>query len=183
MAMIPQNKPKQTEEFSRAILQSKGVDTDKPALLGIRGYYLNTMGKPEVNDRGLYDDAIFVVGPEQHAAFNANTDPSGYAYGRATLKAGLWKYKIGIHGLSKPVEKRYIALVQAAPVTVTRDGKEDDDTGYFGINIHRGGDTTTSSLGCQTIPPKQWVGFFDFVQHLMSRYGAETIPYLLIENV
>lgn len=138
----PPSRPRQPESLTRELLS--GVDA-KVKLLGVRGYYQDTMGAVGKNDRGIYDDAIFLVTPTGYAAFNANTDPSVTRTGVAVLKPGLWLYKIGIHGLNKPKPKRYKALVQAAPVTVTRDG-QGDDTGWFGINIHRGSETTTSSL-------------------------------------
>lgn len=177
--IVPLNKPAQSAAQTREILKKAGVDITLPAILGDRAYYQRTMGDPNSNDRGIYDDAIFLVSPSVHAAFNSNVDPSVYRTGIATLIPGLWKYKIGIHGLSKPKPKQYLALVQAAKVTVRRD-KEGLDTGYFGINIHRGGYGTTSSLGCQTIYPTQWDAFFAMVQSEMKRYSVKTIPYLLL---
>lgn len=160
-----------------------------PALLGRRGYYRDTMGKPGKNDRGIYDDAIFLVTPTVFASFNANVDPSSSRQGVAALKAGVYRYKIGTHGLSKPKSQRYRALIQADEVTVMRDDIADrdhdgpeEDRGFFGINIHRGGYTTTSSLGCQTIHPDQWAAFIALVESEMKRHGVTTIPYLLTER-
>ena len=42
------------------------------------------------------------------------------------------------------------------------------------INIHRGGNTTTSSEGCQTIPPRQWDTFIAQVDTLAKRLGLPT---------
>lgn len=161
------------------LLAQHGVDG--PALLGRRGYYRDAMGEPGVNDRGLYDDAILIVTPTAYVTFNANCDPSRGAPGMAVLKAGVWRYKVGIHGLSRPKAEQYEALVQAAPVTVVRD-EQGEETGWFGINIHRGGRTTTSSLGCQTIPPAQWEAFLALVKEELHRHGIATIPYLLTER-
>ena len=93
-------------------------------------------------------------------------------------------YRLDLH------KGQYLALCQrVAAVTVTRDGEPPyEDTGWFGINIHRGGINTTSSEGCQTIPPSQWEAFIRLVQDEMRRiygdksYKQATIPYLLIEN-
>ena len=74
--------------------------TEKVKLLGIRGYYKKTMGDPTKNDRGLYDDAIFVLSPRTFKSFNANTDPSAYRKGVAVLKPGVHYYKKGKHGIS-----------------------------------------------------------------------------------
>ena len=43
-------------------------------ILAIRGYYKN-IGKPAENDLGIYDDAMFLIGPDLFLAVNANTDP------------------------------------------------------------------------------------------------------------
>lgn len=125
----------------------------EPAVvLAVRGYFLDSMGKPGANDRGIYDDAAFiVVPPEQNSLtrWNFNTDPSAYRYGIATLTKGVWRFVPKIH-------KTYPAFGQAEPVTVTRDG-QGKDTGWFGINLHHGGLAGgTSSLGCQTVPVNQW---------------------------
>lgn len=180
MSISPKSKPQRQRPAIEAFLKHHGV-TDKVALVGVRGYYLDTMGEPRKNDRAIYDDALFLITPSVFASFNANVDPSSYRPGIANLKSGLWRYKLGIHGLSKPKKQQYQALVQAAPVTVHRD-KRGDDTGWFGINIHRGGTTTTSSLGCQTIPPSQWDAFIGLVKSEMTRYGQKTISYLLVEE-
>lgn len=126
-----------------------------PFLVGRRGYYADSMGKPGVNERNIYDDAVWIIERTAIIAFNANCDPGRYAKHMATLKVGRWQYRPGIHNLSKPAETHYEALVQAAPVTVVRD-EEGEETGLFGINLHCGGFNVTSSLGCQTIPPAQW---------------------------
>lgn len=147
---------------------------DKVCLLGVRGFWAK-------NQRMIYDDAIFLIAPGFFASFNANCDPGAFRKGIANLKTGLWRYKIGTHGLSKPPEQRYLALVQAEKVTVIRD-QQGEDTGFFGINIHRGGKNTVSSLGCQTIPPDQWETFFTCVKDYLGRNGQKTIPYLLIEK-
>lgn len=155
---------------------------DAVALIGIRGFReFADLGRPGRNDRGIYDDAIFLVGPSHFSAYNANTDPSIARPRVAVLKAGLWRYKIGIHGLSRPAEQRYRALVQAAEVTVLRD-EAGPDTGWFGINIHRGSRGSTSSLGCQTIWPDQWTAFLAAVEDQLRRAGQKEIPYLLLQE-
>lgn len=177
--IIPPKRPLQERAATQRLLKSAGI-TAQVALLGMRGYYLHGMGEPGQNDRGIYDDAIFLVSPAAYASFNGNTDPSVYRPGIATLKPGAWLYKLGIHGLSRPADQRYPALVQAAPVTVARDGQR-DETGWFGINIHRGAYRSTSSLGCQTIFPAQWEAFFALVKGEMARHGQKTIPYVLVD--
>lgn len=195
MTLAPASRPRLTRAELHAAIARFGIDRRAHPLLviGVRGYYADTMGAPGRNDRGLYDDAIFIDAPEATIAFNANTDPSrvrkgkgtGAGKGMASLKPGLWKvYRFDLH------KGQYQALCQrAGPVTVMRDGDPPyADTGMFGINIHRGGNTTTSSEGCQTIPPGQWPSFIATMTDQAKRlFGAdwkgETIPYVLLEGV
>lgn len=178
--MLPNTRPQQAKQKTQALLSKAGV-ADAVSLVGIRGYYRDTMGQPGVNDRGIYDDAIFLVSPCAYVAFNANTDPSVHRKGIAVLKPGVHRYRKGNHGISKG--PGYPALRPATPgeqLPVTRDG-EGDSMGVA-INIHRGGYNTTSSLGCQTIPPSQWQAFIALVYSEMNRHGQKTIPYLLTED-
>lgn len=179
--MIPTTRPQQAKQKTQALLIKAGV-SDAVALVGIRGYYRDTMGEVGKNDRGIYDDAIFLVSPSAYVAFNANTDPSVRRKGIAVLKPGLHRYRKGNHGISKP-GGGYPALRPATPgeqLPVTRDG-EGESMGVA-INIHRGGYNTTSSLGCQTIYPSQWQAFISLVYSEMDRNGQRTIPYLLVED-
>lgn len=177
--IVPAARPEMPRSMAQLFLKHQGVEG--PALIGRRGYYRDTMGVKGKNDRGIYDDAISLLTPTAYVTFNANCDPSRARPGIAVLNPGVWLYKLGIHGLSKPKSRQYPALVQAAKVTVTRD-KRGEDTGFFGINIHRGGYTTTSSEGCQTIYPDQWAAFFELVKSEMTRHGLKTIPYVLTER-
>ena len=181
MNILPLARPALRRSKAEEILETHEVDLHKPALLGVRGYFLRSIGDPDVNDFGKYDDAIILVTPTAYVSFNANCDPSLRRYRMANLREGLWKYRVGVHGLSRPAYLRYPALVQASEVTVDRDGAP-AETGYFGINIHRGGETKTSSLGCQTIPPGQWGSFIELVQSELKRHDRQTIPYCLVSN-
>ena len=150
-----------------------------PFLVGRRGYARDSMGVPGRNDRGIFDDAIVLLtGGRIAETFNANTDPSLARTGIAELVPGVYTYTLGVHGLSKPVERQYPALVQAAPVTITRDGGG-RASGYFGINIHRGGVNETTSEGCQTIWRPQWADFYARVKAAMDEASVTTIPYIL----
>lgn len=197
--ILPAAKPRLSSTLLKNKLREKGynIDSFPLILIGIRGYYLQSMGNKTKNDRGIYDDAIYVLTQNASSSFNANTDPTGYRKGEgkgnkkgmATLKPGLWlAHQFGKHNASKP--SGHDALIQTGgSVTVTRDGNPDyEDSGYFGINIHRGGVNTTSSLGCQTIHPNQWDGFYNLVLSEAKRiygssYKRKTIPYLLINNL
>lgn len=171
---VPSTRPRITKE--EALRRASLKENAGPCVIALRGYYQETR---EENRRGIYDDAICIVGPEHFSAYNANTDPSVFRSGIASLIPGTWFYKPGIHGLSKPKAQQYQAFVQAQPVTVRRDQKG-NDTGWFGINIHRGGRTGTSSLGCQTIPPDQWEAFRSSLMDQLKRTGQKTFAYHLV---
>ena len=60
--MLPPSRPQQAKSKTQALLAKARVD-DAVALVGIRGYYRDTMGVVGRNDVGQYDDAMFFVGP------------------------------------------------------------------------------------------------------------------------
>ena len=182
--MIPKDRPRIERKTTEQLLRLRKV-SDPVCLVGIRGYYRDSMGAVGKQDRGIYDDAVILVSPNVHAAFNANVDPGAYGKnpkigkGYASLKPGVYRYKLGRHGLRSG--NPYRALVQGNPVTVSRDGGE-DETGYFGINIHKGSNRSVSSEGCQTIPPAQWPAFITMVETEMKRNNAKTLSYVLTSN-
>lgn len=190
----PAAKPKATfaDVMKRVIRSHPSPALPAVFVVGVRGYYRDALGAQGVNDRGIYDDALFLISPNRISAFNGNTDPSrvrkgkgtGAAKGMARLKPGLYRaHQLGQHRAGTP--GAHSALVQrAGEVTVIRDGVDGDyeETGYFGINIHRGGVTTTSSEGCQTLPPDQWPGFIDGVRVALKEAGQTVVPYVLLEE-
>lgn len=180
MNILPPHRPAELAATTAALLARSGV-SQPVALVGERGYFRDSMGRAGQNDRGVYDDAITLHTPAVHACFNANTDPSASRPGMAVLQPGLWHYHLGVHHLDRALEYRYPALVQAAPVTVHRDGGG-VESGYLGINIHHGGYGGTSSLGCQTIYPAQWESFLALVKSELARHNQVVVPYLLIER-
>lgn len=183
MAILPNSKPKLSQKDALSKLASFAVENYPVKILGIRGYYKETMGNPVKNDRGIYDDALFIIAPDCFISYNGNTDPSVYRKGIASLKSGgVYLYKIGLHGVSG--NHPYEALRQYGRVTVIRDDLgEVTDTAKapFYIDIHKGSRNTTSSLGCQTIWPEQWDGFLATVKDQMKRNKQTIVPYILIE--
>lgn len=156
-----------------ALLATCGVTV--PAIVGIRG--------PDGNNlTGVFDDRLCIITVTDFKVFTGNTDPSKMHPNVAVLRPGVWHYKQGIHGLSRPVDLQYHAFVQAAPVTVDRANGKQDDSGYFGINIHRGGRYTTSSEGCQTVHATEWPEFKAMGYAAMDAAGVDTIPYVLVEG-
>jgi lysozyme len=181
-------KPQRGLEWLKPILKNaKLFKTDKVVLIGLRGYFRDSMGVKGKNDRGIYDDAFFWVELETGIVhqYNGNTDPSAYRKGKgfgsgkgmASLVPGTWRYQIGLH-------RGYAAFRQAAPVTVMRDGTPDyPETGWFGINIHSGSARGTSSLGCQTTPNTQWKEFQLLGYRLLKAAGqSSNFPYVLVEQ-
>lgn len=181
-------KPQIGRSETEAYLKRAGIDLkkEKVVLVGIRGYYLDTMGKKAMNDAGLWDDAFIWITETDMATFNGNVDPTRYFKNVASLKVGVWRYKPGPHG--SRAYGPYPAYRQAAPVTVLRyvDGKAwKADTGNFGINIHHGSKTgsSTSSLGCQTIPYEQWSAFKSYGDMILKSHDKKDFAYLLADNV
>lgn len=173
-----------TDAEARKILRQAGV-TDQVAIIGRRGWYLKTMGDPTRNDRGIYDDALIVVTPDGIMAFNGNVDPSVFREGIATLAPGVHRYKPGRHGVSRDRPGRIVSYPAFRPATkgemlpVTRDGVASNPRPGVAINMHRGGWNTTSSEGCQTIPPDQWDAYYALVSSALKRYGQKDFPYVL----
>ena len=193
-AARPGARPRMSRSELLALVRERHPDLEIPELLvvGIRGYYRDSLGATGRNDRAMYDDALFIVAPEAFAAFNGNTDPSAYRKGRGTgatkgmasLNAGVWP----VMRLDKH-QGKYEALCQrAGPVVVTRDGDPPyPDRGMFGINIHRGGVNGTSSEGCQTIPPDQWPAFIATVTDQAKRlhgsaWRQAVVTYVLLDG-
>jgi lysozyme len=182
MKILPASRPK--AGFCQIVDLAEGVMGNalpEVFVVGVRGYYLDTMGAAGSNDRNLYDDALFVVSGDCFGGFNANTDPSAFKYGIASLIAGVHWYRPGNHGISRP-GGGYPAFRPATPdeaLPVMRDGKAGKSDG-IAINIHRGGYTTTSSAGCQTIHPEQWDEFHAMLTKALTQARAKKFPYILI---
>ncbi len=135
----------------------------------------------------------------QFKLYKATTDPGLYylnhplnVSGTAILKADqyLSTYIIGLH------RGRYKALKQCEPVTVYRDANRDDildhqdkqQTGLFGINIHRASMHSESTLvnrwsaGCQVIAdPSDFKEFMSFCFKAVTEWGPK-FTYTLLED-
>ena len=178
---LPKKRPGYTREQAKTLLSDFSLSREPVVLLGFRGYFRDTLGAVGKNDRGIYDDAIIITSESCHATYNGNTDPSIYKTGIASLVPGKYLYKVGIHGISKPKDQQYEALVQAGPVIVSRDDGKTEE-GWFGIDIHKGYNTTTGSAGCQTIAPGQWSAFIETIKQQLEFYKRKVITYLLLDK-
>ncbi len=194
MNIVPPHRPQMTRKALLNRIAQTFPNEPRPPypfIVFVRGYFSKTFGGPG-NDRRVYDDAAFIVSDTECLPFHANTDPSGVrlghgdglAKGMASLKPGMYKETWGF-GRHKG---KYDAIIQTkGPVTVIRDGTPPEThTGWYGINIHRGGNLGTSSLGCQTIPPSQWSAFIAAAHSLFERvysvgWQKRPVPVILME--
>jgi lysozyme len=179
--------------------------TVKPdvVLWGCSGYYFETLGNPAANDRGINDDAIGVLSSNVDYRTQANTDPSVFRKGVATLQPNqvIW-YRPGHHGFASVFG--HPAFRQDSPVVVRRDGTESflkgnyhDDYGVclgnglwtdkdfydrFWTNLHRQSGSGTSSLGCLTVPKEPWKVFHPLVLSELKRAGMSRVPLVLLQG-
>lgn len=186
-------------EDIRTVMQSKGY----AVFDGSKGYDLNLFGV-RTADRAAntFNDWVGVM-YRQHGVWNlfpfpATTDPGLYwrqnpmnVAGTAMLKPGQWRgcWKLGKH------QGKYEALTQVKPVTVYRDADRDklaetgpEDTGLFGINIHRASSKQASSqvnkwsAGCQVIAdPLQFEFLMELARKSASLYGPN-FSYTLLDE-
>lgn len=183
MRILPPSKPKQDRATTHALLIEHGdapLKLDKAYILVIRGYYWDSMGKPNQNDVNIYDDAIFVISPDTFAAFNANADPSYRGRKLAMLSPQTIDYYKGRHRNKYPALRPY---PEGIKLRCTRDGVA---SMCSHTNIHKGGDVNTHSEGCITIPASkasgyQWDAFIKLVYAQMTKYKQKTIATTIIE--
>jgi lysozyme len=190
-SIIPANKPqKAAAEIDKIIAANPRAKGFKVILLGITDSC--PMGKPG-NDRRVYDDGVWLKTPSGIFCFNYNMDPNGRRPGHGFGSSkGMASLEDGCHIYKKHKHKsQYWALGQAEAMPVMRDADDRAENvftfqgqkyyrhvGWHGINIHRAGTNTTSSLGCQTLPPSQWDAFIKLVYSQMDLYKQKTIPYI-----
>jgi hypothetical protein len=181
-------------------LQKKGYK------IFMRPFELNIVGvRSDSTKPNAFDDTIYVFYVDKEGKliqqkFQATTDPGTYwlqnpmnPQGTAILKQGQY---IGSHAMGLHRGK-YMALVQQRPVTVMRDydrnaildfnnGRE--DTGLFGINIHRASETGTTkvvdhySAGCQVFASiTDFILFMSLCERHKGLYG-NSFTYTLIDE-
>lgn len=178
----------------------------KNYILFTRPFELNIVGiRANSTVPNIFDDTINLFYKDSNGnwiyhQFKATTDPGTYwlrnpmnPQGTAILKHGQYhnSHMIGTH-LGK-----YLALVQKNPVTVIRDydrnavldfnnGRE--DTGMFGINIHRAsvnGITKTvdkHSAGCQVFADVNDFNLFMQLADRHKRTYGNSFTYTLIDE-
>jgi hypothetical protein len=170
-----------------------------------RPYNLNIVGiRHESTIQNSFNDEICIFWKYKNVwtykRYKATTDP-GLTYlrdpineqGTAILKEGQYMgtFKLGMH------RKKYTALVQASPVTVIRDFNQDDrldfnsgleQTGFFGINIHRSSPTGESTMvnkwsaGCQVFANINNYNEFIQICKNASRDWGDLFTYTLLRK-
>jgi hypothetical protein len=173
--------------------------------INTRPYELNIVGlRSPIVRSNSFDDDIHVFfkndkGHWEHYAWKATTDPGTYwlqnpmqPKGTGILAHGNYPkaYRLGMH------RGKYLALVQTRPVTVIRDYDRNavldfyngnEETGYFGINIHHAKSTGTTdkvdrySAGCQVFAD---INDFDFFLRLCAKHQqlyGNAFDYTLID--
>lgn len=175
---------------------------------GDKDYDLNLIGvRSKSREPGKWDDHFHVVYKELgdwiEEVYECTTDPSAEQHldptnpkGVAILKAGQYRgvWKLDMHA------GKYLALCQrGAKVTVYRDRNRDrysdmgvgvpEDTGWFGINCHRGHSSrlveTTKwySAGCQVIwSPIDWARLITLAQLQVEHGLGNSFTYTLVEE-
>lgn len=170
-----------------------------------KNYNLNIVGLRNDNaEPNKFDDEMWVFWRFENRwtlkKYKITTDP-GLSYltdpiseaGTAILKEGQYTkaYRLGKH------QGKYEALVQSQPLTVirdfNRDGKLDfasgkEQTGFFGINIHRSSPTGESTLvnkwsaGCQVFARiTEYNEFIGLCKKAIAEWGNE-FTYTLIRK-
>ncbi|MCS3797159.1 hypothetical protein [Niastella sp. OAS944] len=175
--------------------------------VAMRPFELNVIGiRSNTSVPNVFNDSLNVLfmdntGRLASVSWRATTDPGTYwlkspmnPQGTAILKPGQY---VGSHGLGMHRGK-YLALVQIRPVTVirdfNRDGKLDytsgkEETGLFGINIHRAmveGTTKTIdkySAGCQVFAnANDFSVFLSLAERHKNLYG-NSFTYTLLSGL
>jgi hypothetical protein len=146
-----------------------------------------------------FDDKFYFINEFRNGSMletSCTTNPGVYwlknflnPEGTAVLKPGQYldSWKLGKH------KGIYEALVQAKPVTVYRDTDKDnkaeeqgkEDTGMFGINIHRANSSAVSTIinqwsaGCQVINNP---ADYDKIIDLCKASGFKLFSYTLLKE-
>lgn len=157
-------------------------------------HLIGTRSKADVPD--AFDDVFYLIDGIQMHVYTGTTNPGVYwqqnfgtKKGVAVLKPGQYidTWVLGLH------HGDYTAWTQAKPLTVYRDGDKDgkseagpiEETGMFGINIHRAHEAHTStvvakwSAGCGVF--NNPVEFNEFIT-LSKKTGQKFFTYTLLDE-
>jgi hypothetical protein len=165
--------------------------------LGYKWPTMHIIGtRSKANEKNKFDDYIYVITGPMMNVYTCTTNPGTHwlknlmnPKGTAVLKPGQYvdSWKLGMH------QGKYQALVQAKPVTVYRDNNKNDiaeeakteDTGMFGINIHRANPSAISSFidkwsaGCQVLNDPE---HFEALLGTSKASGKKFFTYTLLRE-
>ncbi len=169
--------------------------------LAVRGYRFKTMGNPERNDVGIFDDAFFLVTPDGFYPENANTDPSrlgwnpgvGKPYGM--LQPGVWWFYPGAHKGVSPAFRQADDAAVAKMLGIPHEGKfkvmrmwghsdprNKIEWGHQQVDIHPAGMSTTSSWLCLTLPQDRATNWLKLATYSLKENGQRLLPVILIDG-
>jgi hypothetical protein len=145
------------------VLSHYGANPKKAAVLFVRG------GSDGQNDYNKYDDECFVwTGTDEVKRYLANCDPTSSSTSKAQLVTeNVYYFSPGKHHILSPAPRGYAAFRQYGDYVYSRI-RQGRFRGNVGINMHRGGEYTTSSLGCLTIRPEDWAEFRDSLYSVLN---------------
>lgn len=167
--------------------------------LGLQWHPFHLVGVRSAADKAnAFDDTFYLIKGNILFQTACTTNPGSYwlqnimpgKTGAAVLKSNMQFKDCWALGNHKGLHP---ALIQVKPVTVIRDGDGDlqseevgkEDTGLFGINIHRANATTISkiidkwSAGCQVLPDPKMM---DFVLEKCKESGQKLFTYSLLRE-
>lgn len=212
MSTIPKHRPVLSQSLAlatvdAAILGDKEANGERILrdctvyLLAIR------MADPAVV-YGQYDDtlaAVFRSGREP-VVVNGNVDPSRVGpsplnpnHDEARIEPGVWPQIRGHHRdlphcFRQPNHEQATTIGlglyfhdrrSLGEITVRRMRTKTEgtlDTGYFATNVHPGGVHGTSSAGCITAPPDQYVELRDAIYAEMDMQQQKWLPVVLVDG-
>lgn len=173
---------------------------------GGRPYNVNIIGiRNPARQTNKFDDTLLLVYRDSYKrwlvdSYQITTDPGLYwmknpmnVHGTAILCPGQYR---GVYRIDKHRGK-YDALCQrGAPVSVWRDGDRDSyhdmnddtiETGYFGINIHKAGRSSTQvdkwSAGCQVFKNNgDYKEFMETIRDGEKAFG-NSFTYTLLDSI
>ena len=183
-------------------VENPGLPLPPVYFVMVRGYRFKTMGNPERNDVGIFDDAAFLCTPTIFLAENSNTDPSrlgwnpgvGKPYGMLKSNRVWWFYP-GAHRGRRPAFRqaddatvaKMFGIPHQGRFEVTRmwghsDPRNRDEWGHQQVDIHPASLSSTASWLCLTLPVDRADAFLQIATDELKRHALKTIPVILLEG-
>lgn len=177
--ILPPARPKRDDATLDAVIEHFNLVPTRACLIYVRGHYLDTMGRPGVDDVNIYDDAVYLVSPNRRESWNANTSPSFPKKGYAELVLGQYVYYPSYHHIWEP-KKRYRAFrpyPEGIKLKCLRNGKLST---CQATNLHMGSDNPAAfdvvwSQGCMTVPRSQYPDYELTVRTEVERCNGDYI--------